>query len=182
MEWFNELLDTLSKVNMVSESFVGVNLWTLIFAWCNLLILYLVLKKLVFVPIKSMIDTRQKEIDDMYADAEADKTAASELRTEYEEKLERASEESEEILKKAVRRAQLKEEEILKEADEKAARTLERATEQVELEKRRALNEVKNEVSEMAIGIAAAVIERDVSADEHRDLIDEFITNIGKNQ
>ena len=164
------------------ESFVGVNLWTLIFAWCNLLILYLILKKLVFKPIKNMIDTRQREIDDMYTDAEADKVAAGELRKEYEEKLEHANSESEEILKTALRRAQLKEEEILKDADEKAARTLERAVEQVELEKRRALNEVKNEVSEMAIGIASAVIERDVKADEHRDLIDEFITNIGKNQ
>ena len=38
------------------ESFVGFNLWTMIFAWCNLLILYLFLKKLLFVPIKKMID------------------------------------------------------------------------------------------------------------------------------
>ena len=31
----------------------------------------------------------------------------------------------------------------------------------------------------MAIGIASAVIERDVSADEHSELINEFINNIG---
>ena len=164
------------------ESFVGVNLWTMIFAWCNLLILYLVLRKLLFNPIKNMIDSRQKEIDDMYTDAEASRVAAAELKTEYEAKIEQATEESEDILKRAVRRAQLKEEEILREADERAARTLERAAEQVELEKQRALNEVKDEVSEMAIGIASAVIERDVSKDEHKKLIDEFISNIGKEQ
>jgi len=161
------------------EAFVGVNPFTMIFAWVNLLILYLFLKKLLFKPVKNMIDSRQKEIDDMYSDAEESRTTAAALKSEYEEKLEHANEESEQILKNAVRRAQLREEEILKDADKKAARTLERATEQVELEKKRAINEVKNEVSDMAVSIAAAVIERDVSKDEHQNLIDEFISRMG---
>ncbi len=162
------------------ESFVGVNFWTVIFAWINILILYLFLKKILFVPIKNMIDSRQKEIDDMYSDAERSRSDAEVLKNDYEEKLEHASEESEQILKSAVRKAQLREEEILKEANEKANRTLERASLQVELEKKRAINEVKDEVSEMAISIASAVIERDVSAEEHKDLIDEFINSMGE--
>ena len=163
----------------VSEDFVSINVWTMIFAWVNLLILYILFKKFLFVPIKKMIDARQKEIDDMYSDAESARATAGELKAEYEEKIEKANEESEQILKSAVRRAQLKEEEILKEAGEEAARVLERAEEQIALEKKQALNEVKNEVSAMAIGIASAVIERDVSESEHRDLIDDFINNIG---
>lgn len=161
------------------EAFVGVNFWTMIFAWINLLILYILFKKFLFVPIKNMIDSRQKEIDDMYSDAESARKGADELKAEYEDKMSKASEESEQILKSAVRRAQLKEEEILKEASEEATRVLERAEEQIALEKKQALNEVKNEVSAMAIGIASAVIERDVSENEHRELIDDFINNIG---
>ena len=161
------------------EAFVGVNPWTMLFAWLNLLILYLFLKKLAFGPLKKMIDSRQKEVDDMYSDAENSKESAEKMKAEYEEKLSHAQEESEEILKSAQRRALLKEEEILKEANAQATRTLERAEEQIALEKKRALNEVKDEVSEMAIGIASAVIERDVSADEHKALIDDFISNIG---
>lgn len=170
------LLDVAFNV----EAFVGVNLWTILFAWCNLLILYLFLKKLLFVPIKNMIDKRQKEIDDMYADAEASKTDAEEMRRDYEERISHAEEETEEILRTAQRRALLKEEEILREADEKAARTLERAEEQIELEKARALNEVKDEVASLAINIATAVIERDVSEKEHKELIDGFIDELGK--
>ena len=162
------------------EKFVGVNFWTMIFAWVNLLILYLLFKKFLFVPLKNMIDARQKEIDDMYSDAESAKDTAHELKAEYEEKMSQATEESEQILKAAVRRAQLKEEEILKEADKQAERTLERAHEQIALEKKQAINDVKNQVSAMAIGIASAVIERDVSENEHKDLIDDFISNIGK--
>ena len=157
------------------ESFVGVNFWTMIFAWCNLLILYFVLRKLLFVPIKNMIDARQREIDGMYSDAQRSREDANAMKADYENKISRAQEESEEILKNAVRRAQLREEEILREANDKAARVMKRAEEQVEMEKKRAINEVKNEVSDMAIGIASAVIERDIDRKEHEALIDEFI-------
>lgn len=173
------LLEATGFVLDKFESFVGVNFWTMIFAWVNLLILYLFFKKFLFVPIKNMIDARQKEIDDMYSDAESAQKNAAQLRAEYEEKMSHAEEESEQIVKKAVRKAQLKEEEILKEADRQAARTLERAQEQIALEKKQAINEVKDQVSSMAIGIASAVIERDVSESEHKELIDDFIGNMG---
>ncbi len=161
------------------ESFVGVNFWTMIFAWVNLLILYLLFKKFLFVPIKKMIDSRQQEIDDMYSDAESARQNAEQLQAQYEEKMTHAEEESEQIVKTAIRRAQLKEEEILKEANVQAARTMERAHEQIALEKKQAINEVKDQVSAMAIGIASAVIERDVSESEHKELIDDFIGNMG---
>lgn len=164
------------------EAFVGVNPFTMIFAWVNILILYLFLKKLLFKPIKNMIDTRQREIDDMYTNAKNAEDSSNQMKEEYERLLANANEESEEILKRAVRRAQLREEEILREATQKAERVLERANEQVELEKRRALNEVKDEMSEMAIDIAAAVIERDINAEEHNALIDDFIRNMGNEQ
>ena len=162
------------------EAFIGINPFTMIFAWINLLILYLFLKKLLFKPVKNMIDTRQKEIDDMYSDAESSRESAELMKTEYEEMLKSANEKSEEIIKDAVRRAQLREEDILKEANAKAQRTLDRAEEQVELEKKRAINEVKDEVSQMAVSIAAAVIERDVDENEHKELIDEFIKRMGE--
>ena len=65
-------------------------------------------------------------------------------------------------------------------AEEKAKRTLDRADEQIELEKKQAINEVKDEVSRLAVDIASALIERDVSAEEHKGLIDEFIAEIGE--
>ena len=162
------------------ESFVGVNVWTMLFAWCNLLILYLLLKKYLFVPIKNMIDSRQKEVDDMYSEAEAATTDAKAMKAEYEEKLAAATEESEEILRSAQRRAQLKEEDILKDAQVEAARIRERAEGEIELEKKRMLGEIKDEVSGMAIGIATAVIGREVSEAEHEALIDSFIDGLGE--
>lgn len=164
------------------EAFVGVNLWTMVFAWINIIILYFILKKLLFKPIKNMIDSRQREVDEMYEHADEAKEKALKMKDEYEEKLGHAEEESEQILRTAQRRAQLKEEDVLKEANAKAQLVLERAQNEIELEKKRAINEVKDEVSELAVGIAGAIIERDVSEDEHRDLIDEFINKLGESE
>lgn len=170
----------MSVVMDAFESFVGVNVWTMIFAWCNLLILYLFLKKILFVPMKKMIDSRQKEIDDMYHNAHEAEAQAESMKTSYEEKMNKANEESEEILRTALRRAQLKEEEIIRDAQTEASRIYERAEEQIALEKKHALSEVKDEVSGMAIEIAGAIIGREVSEKEHSDFIDSFIDNIGE--
>lgn len=161
------------------ESLVGFNTWTAIFTLCNLVIVFLVGRKFLFGPVKKMIDDRQKEIDDMYSDAENDKKQAEEMKAEYTEKLENAKEQSEEIIKSSVRSAKLKEEEILRHAKEEAAATIKRADEQIAMERRQALNDIKNQVSDIAIDIAATVLERDIKKEEHSEMIDSFIDKLG---
>ncbi len=162
-----------------SGDFISLELWTSIFTLCNLVILFFVMKKLLFKPVKKMIDSRQQEVDDMYANANEDKQAAAQMKAEYEQKLANASEQSAAMLKDATRRAQLREEEILREAQDKAAQTIRRADEQIELEKKRAMNEIKDEVSGMAVDIASAILTRDIKREEHAELIDSFIENLG---
>jgi len=162
------------------EQFVGVNFWTMIFAWCNLIVLYLVLRKILFKPIMNMIESRQKEIDDIYSEAENYLDEAKADKQEYEQKLDAVKQEGEEYMKKVVKRAQLREEEILRQADDAASLKLRRAEELIELEKKQAINDIKDQVSGMAIEIAEAVIERDVKDEEHADMIDSFISELGK--
>ena len=163
-----------------AESFVSFNVWTSIFTLLNLLLLFFVMKKFLFKPVKQMIDDRQKEIDDQYADAEKSKADAAELKSQYETRLAEANAESDEILKEAHRKAALRSEEMLREAQEQAAQTIRRADAQIALEKKRAMNEIKDDVTVMAVDIASAVLSRDVNAAEHSDLIDSFIKNLGE--
>ena len=161
------------------ESFVGVNFWTCLFTLVNLFILYKFMKKLLFKPVQNMIDSRQKEIDDLYADAGRSKAEAEALKTQYEGQLSEANAERERILKAAHQRALQQQETMLREAQEQAARTLKRADEQIELEKKQARNELKNEVSDMAVQIAGAVLARDVKPAVHEALIDSLIDGLG---
>ena len=146
------------------ESFVGVDFWTCLFTLCNLVILYLVMKKLLFKPVKNMIDSRQKEVDDLYDNANRAKAEAEEMRARYETRLQQANAESEALLR---------------DAQDKAAQTMQRAEAQVALEKKRAMNEIKDDVSDMAVDIASAVLQRDIRSEEHTELIDSFIEKLG---
>ncbi len=160
------------------EQIIGTNFWTMIFAWINILIMFLILRKFLFKPVKKMIDSRQKEVDDMYSNAAEAEEDANQMKADYEQKLAKATEESEQILKDAVRKAQLREEGIIKEAESKASRILARAEEQIELEKAQAVNDIKNEVSGLAVELASAIISRDVDPEEHKEFIDSFINGL----
>ena len=69
------------------ENFIGLNPWTALFTLCNLVIVFLMLKKFLFKPVNKMIDDRQKEIDGLFADANAAKEKAAELEADYTQKL-----------------------------------------------------------------------------------------------
>ena len=163
-----------------NEELIGLNVWTMLFTFCNLMIVFFVGKKFLFGPIKKMIDSRQKEIDDMYETAERSVEDGNRYKAEYEEKLKVAREESDAIMRETVRNAHLKEENILREAREEAGQILKRADEQIEMERRQAVNDIKNDVSDMAVDIAGAVLGRDIKAEEHSELIDSFIDRFGE--
>ena len=160
-------------------SFVTIDVWTMIMTWGNLLILFLLMKKFLFGPVKKIMDERQAEIEKNISDAEEAKTAAEGLKAEYEEKLKSAKKEADSILTTASKNALLKEEEILKGASEKASAILEKAEEDIAMERKAALEGLKGEVSEIATSIAAKIIEKDIDEKDHEKLIEKFIDEIG---
>lgn len=162
------------------EQFVGVNIWTMLFAWINLVILYLILRKFLFKPVMNMIESRQNEIDTMYKEADGYLADAQSDKQKYEQELEQVREAGEQYMKDVVKKAQEREDEIIREANDNARRTLERAEQQIMLEKKQAENELKDKVSDMALEIARAVIERDIKSDEHSAMIDNFISELDK--
>ena len=183
----SEVSETVSEVGGADpapkeeyEGVISLDVWTMLFTFMNLLLLFYFARKFLFKPIKKMIDSRQEEIDNLYEDAGKAKSDAEQFKAEYEVKLEQATAESEEIMRRAVRNAQLKEEEILKDARDEAAKTLQRAEEQIESERKQAMEDIKNDVSDIAIDIASAVLSREISEDEHREMIDGFIDRLGE--
>lgn len=161
------------------ESFIGVNFWTALFILLNTIALFLVLKKFLFVPVKNMIDSRQQEIDDLYAAANDAQTSAKALEAEYKEKLAVASETGERIVKDAVMRGQAREEEIIRQASAEAAAIMDKAAADIALEKKKALNDAKDEISDMAMAIAEKVVGRELNQVDQTKLVDDFINGLG---
>lgn len=161
------------------ESFVGIDPWTALFTFCNMMITFAVLKKFLFKPVKKMIDDRQAEIDAMYADADAAKQKAAELEQEYQQHLQSIRDERDTLLREATARAQKREEEIVGEARAEAATLRAAAEADIAQERKKAVNDLKNEIGGIAVDIAGKVVEREINETDHKALIDEFIRNVG---
>lgn len=161
------------------ESFIGVNFWTALFTLLNFLVLFFVAKKYLIGPILKIIQDRQQEIDDLYADAGNAKADAQAMQAEYRQKLDAAHATSEQIVRDAVIRGQTKEEEILRQANAQADAIRSKAAADIAQEKKKAVNDAKNEISGIAIAIAEKVVARELNHADQQDLVDAFISGLG---
>lgn len=161
------------------QSFVGVDFWTALFALLNFLTILIVGTKLLWKPVMKIIKDRQQEIDDLYKDANTAKTSAEAMEAEYQQKLAAASETGDRIVKEAVARGQAREEEILRKANADAAAIMDKASADIAMEKKKAINDAKDEISEMAMAIAGKVVGRQLTQEDHSALVDAFIDELG---
>jgi len=156
--------------------------WSFVFQIVNTLILYLVLKKFLFVPVTNFIQGRQDEIKSSYDDAENLNEEAESLKTEYENKLDNVKEEGQEILIEAKKKADERGNEIIKESKEQAAKLKEKAEKDIELEKKKALNDMKDEISKIAMMAASKVLGNEVDKNKNKELVDDFIKEVGESK
>ena len=164
---------------MEAESLISINVLTMFFTLVNMILTYLILKKFLFKPVQKMIKDRQDEIDGLYQDAEKVKNDAELLKTDYEGKLLNAKETSAEMIRSATVTANETREEIIRTAKADAAAIKEKARHDIELEKKKALNEVKEDISAIAMEIAGKVVRKEINAEDQREFINEFIEKIG---
>ncbi len=160
--------------------FLNINFFTALFTLLNTIALFLVLKKKLFKPVMDMIRSRQQEIDDMYAEADKAKTEAAVMEADYRQKLAVAAETSERIVKEAVIRGQAREDEIVTQAKAEAAAIMNKAAADIAQEKKKAINDAKDEISEMAMAIAGKVVGRTLNAEDQVHLVDHFIDELGE--
>jgi len=160
--------------------FLNINFFTALFTLVNTIGLFLVLKKYLFKPVMKMITDRQKEIDDMYSDADTARENALALEAEYKEKLSQAAQTGERMVKEAVIRGQNREEEIIRQANQEASAIMEKASADIAQEKKKALNDAKDEISDIAMSIAEKVVGRELNRADHTALVDSFIDRLGE--
>ncbi len=163
----------------MNQDLVTIIPWTLIAQLCNLFIQVLLIKKFLFKPIREILEKRKAKADAEILDATKAKEDALAMKSEYEQNMQEAKNKANEILATAQKTATLQSEEILREANAQAVQIKTKAERDIEQEKRKAVNDIKNEIGGMALEIAGKVIEREVSAEDHTKLIDEFINKVG---
>ncbi|MBQ8647081.1 MAG: F0F1 ATP synthase subunit B [Oscillospiraceae bacterium] len=161
------------------QALVTIVPWNFVAQIANLLITMLLVKKFLFDRIQKVLDQRQAMCNAQLQEAEAAREAAQTAQAEYEQALAQARAEAGEILQAANRTAAARSEEMLAEARRQAQAMLAKADADIAQQRKKAVNEVKDELGGIAVDIAAKVVGREVSAEDHAALIDEFIQNVG---
>ena len=152
-------------MEVLTRAFVDLNLWSLFVTICNTLITFLIVKHFLFKPLRKMLAAREQEVRDLYAHAETDRREAEAMKRD--------------IVSNAQKRAERHAEQILEQANREAAVAKQRAEESIELERKKAMNQMKDEIADLSVMIASKVVEREVKADDHKRLIEDFIDKVG---
>ena len=163
------------------QSLVTVNPVTLIAQICNLFIQLLIVKIFFLDKIKAILDQRREAADKQITEAENAKSEALAIKQTYEQNMLEAKAKADDLLLTAQRTANSRSEEILAQAQQQAAQIKSKAAADIELEKKKALNEAKNEISDLAMAIAGKVVARELNANDQADMIDRFIDELGDN-
>ena len=161
-------------------AFFTVDVWTMIFTWVNMFILFTVMKKLLFKPVMNVLEQREAEVKKIYDEANQANEKAATLEKEYSEKMAQAREEAGEIIKQATLTAQKREKEIIESAHVEVASMTRRAETQIAQERKKAYQEIKNEISDISVAIAGKMVQREIKAEDHEALISQFIENVGE--
>ena len=164
---------------MNTQELVTLVPWTFIAQICNLFLQMYLIKRFLFKPIREILQKRKELADAQIKDAETAKEEALAMKDEYERNMADAKETAGEILSTAQKTAEKKSDEIIREANSQAQALKNKAESDIAQERRKAVNEIKDEIGAIAMEIAGKVIEREISEDDHRKLIDEFIENVG---
>ena len=167
---------------MQSLEIISVNIWSILVSLANLLIMFLILKRFLFKPVQKMMAARKQQVDQIYQDAKENRDSAINMKQEYEARLATAREEADGLVRNAVQTAQLKGDAIVAEANSQASHLKQKAEQEIAQEKKQMLQDVRGEISDIAVSIASKVVEREVKKQDYDGFVDEFIKNVGEQQ
>ena len=163
------------------QSLVAVEPVTLIANICNLFIQMLIIKKFFLDKVLAILDQRRSAANKEITEAKAAKDEALTIKKTYEQNMLQAKAKADDLLQTAQRTANSRSEEIIAQAQQQAAQIKSKAADDIALEKKKAINEAKDEISDLAMAIAGKVVGRELNAGDQAEMIDRFIDELGDN-
>ena len=162
--------------------FLTINTGDLIFTLINTLILFLIIKHLLFGRVNKVLEERSKAVSDTYKDADEANEKAHELEKQYAELMAGAKEKSAQIISDATKKAQRHSDEIVMQAKSEASAIKAKADEDIERQRQRAVNQIRDEISDIAVAVAEKLVEREIDSEDNDRLISEFLESVGERQ
>lgn len=155
------------------------HLSTIVFTIINLLVLYAILRKVLFGKVNDILEQRANLVQQEMEAAQQGNRQAQELKAEYEGKLTDARQEAAKIVSDAQIRAQRVYEGKVAEAQGEAQRLRQEAQAQIASEREAMLQGARQEVASLALLAAAKVAGRSMDAND-KSYVDEFLSEVGE--
>lgn len=165
---------------MQPSEIISVNIWQIVVSLLNLLVIFFILKKFLFKPVKKTLESRQSKIDEDYAQAESARAQAEAESKELKAQLDSAKHKADEILNEAAQLAEARKKKAEEEARAEADTIIRQAKAEAELEKKKAESEIKEHIVDVSLVLAGKLVEREINEKDHHSIIDSFIDEFGE--
>src|SRR5438552_4463034 len=162
------------KVNIFDPADIPLGIWSIVV----FVILLVVLKKYAWGPILEGLQKREHNIESAVRDAQQARDEAQRLRDQLQREVDKAHEKVRDILDESRRRAQQTTDEMIAKARTEIQAERDRLRREIEMARVQALQELWKQAADLATMISAKAIRRQLSAEDHRRLVDEALAEL----
>ena len=153
----------------------GLIIWTLI----SFFILLILLKKVAFPPILKGMKKREETIKQQLEEAQKTKKDAENLLEGYKRQLAEARSEAQKIINEGKSLGENMRKEIVQKAQEESNQIVKRAQEEIELQKQKAILELQEKIADLSIMAATKIINKSLNTQDNRRLVEEYVSKVG---
>jgi len=145
----------------------------------NFIVLLVILTKLLYRPFLAKMEERTAAIRSALEQAQAARSEAARQQEENEARLRAAHAEAAAIREQALKEASDEQRRLLEAARAESQRMVDGAKAQLEADARRAREELRREVGELATTVAEKLIRRSLRDEDHRRIVADAISKVG---
>jgi len=146
----------------------------------NFLILLVILQRLLYKPLLAKMEERTAAIKKSLDEAQSARAEATRQQAENAEQLRRAYAEAQSIRDAALQEAAEEQRKLVETAQREAKSLVDNARAQTETDIRRARDELRREVSELATQVAEKLVRKSLRDEDHRRIVDDAVARIGR--
>jgi len=155
------------------------DIWTFLFQIINFVVLLFILKRLLYKPIREIMEKRRGLIAKTVEDAERAKKEAIELKEKYQEEMNNLKELRIQMFEKIKGEAEIERKRLMNEAEKEAGKIIEKEKAIFDTEKRRLETELKDRVIDN-VPVFASNLLKDISDEElHKSIYRRLLNELG---
>ena len=146
----------------------------------NIIVLFLLIRSWVYRPVRKYMRVRSERIAEQLEKAKTDQEQADALLAQYQSRMSVIEDTATKLRLTAQHEAEQKADEILDQARKHAAQLEAEAQKRADVERNEKLLAMEQEISGMAVDIAARILQREVSEADNAAIIDAYFTKRGE--